>query len=46
MGYQDRSYYRDSGRGSGIPLMWFWSGVVPLFTAFIIRASAHAMLVL
>jgi stage IV sporulation protein FB len=46
MGYQDRSYYRDSGRGSGNPLMWFWSGTVPLFTAFGIRVQAHAMLVL
>jgi stage IV sporulation protein FB len=46
MAWQDRSYYRESGRGSGNPLMWFVSGAVPLFTAFGIRVQAHAMLVL
>jgi len=46
MGYSDRSYYRDSGRGNGNPLMWFVSGSVPLFTAWGIRVQAHAMLVL
>ena len=44
MGWQDRSYYRDSGRGAGSPLMWLWSGSVPLFTVFGIRVRAHAML--
>jgi stage IV sporulation protein FB len=46
MGYSDRSYYRDSGRGNGNPLMWFVSGSVPLFTAWGIRVQAHAMLIL
>jgi Zn-dependent protease len=46
MGWQDRSYYRDSSQGAGNPLMWLWSGSVPLFTAFGIRVQAHAMLVI
>jgi len=44
MGWQDRSYYRDSGRGSGNPLLWLISGSVPLFTVFGIRVRAHATL--
>ena len=47
MGYQDRSYYRDSaGRGSGSPLAWLVFGSVPLFTVFGIRVRAHAMLII
>lgn len=44
MGWQDRSYYRDSGRGAGNPFMWLLTGSVPLFTAFGIRVRAHATL--
>src|SRR5260221_14621489 len=44
MGWQDRSYYRDSGRGSSNPLLWLMTGSVPLFTAFGIRVRAHASL--
>jgi Zn-dependent protease len=46
MGYQDRSYYRDSGSGSSNPLMWLIAGSMPLFTAFGIRVRAHASMVL
>src|SRR5258707_11957965 len=46
MGWQDRSYYRDSGSNSGNPLMWLMTGSVPLFTAFGIRVRAHASLVI
>ena len=46
MGYQDRSYYRDSGRQPGNPMMWLLTGSVPLFTALGIRVRAHAMLLL
>lgn len=45
MGYEDRSYYRDS-RGAGNPFMWLLTGSVPLFTAFGIRVRAHASLLL
>jgi stage IV sporulation protein FB len=44
MGWQDRSYYRDSGRGSGNPLMWLLGGSIPLFTAFGIRVRMHVSL--
>jgi Zn-dependent protease len=44
MGWQDRSYYRDSGSGSHNPLMWLMTGSVPLFTAFGIRVRMHASL--
>ena len=44
MGWQDRSYYRDSSSSSGNPLMWLFSGSVPLFTAFGIRVRMHASL--
>jgi Zn-dependent protease len=44
MGWQDRSYYRDSSQGAGNPFMWLLTGSVPLFTAFGIRVRAHAML--
>lgn len=46
MGWQDRSYYRDSSHGTGNPLMWLWFGSLPLFTAFGIRVKAHATLIL
>jgi Zn-dependent protease len=45
MGWQDRSYYRDSSQGAGNPFMWLLTGSVPLFTAFGIRVRAHAMLI-
>lgn len=45
MGYQDRHYYRDGGRGGFNPLEWLFSGSVPLFTVFGIRVRAHASLV-
>lgn len=44
MAWQDRSYYRESGRGSGNPLMWLLTGSVPLFTAFGIRVRMHVSL--
>jgi Zn-dependent protease len=46
MGYQDRSYYRDSGSGSTNPLMWLLYGSVPLFSAFGINVRAHASMLL
>lgn len=46
MGWQDRSYYRDSSQGAGNPFVWLMTGSVPLFTAFDIRVRAHAMLLL
>ena len=46
MGWQDRSYYRDSSQGAGNPLMWLLTGSVPLFTAFGIRVRMHASLLL
>jgi Zn-dependent protease len=48
LGYQDRPYYRDQGGGgfAGNPLMWIFTGSVPLFTAFGIRVRAHASLIL
>jgi Zn-dependent protease len=46
MGYQDRSYYRDSGSGSFNPLVWLFTGSMPLFTVFGIRVRAHASLVI
>lgn len=47
MGWQDRPYYRDSGPSfSGNPLMWLFTGSVPLFTAFGIRVRMHATLLL
>lgn len=44
MGWQDRPYYRDQSSSSGNPLMWIFSGSVPLFTAFRIRVRMHAAL--
>src|SRR4051812_37317216 len=46
MGWQDRSYYRDSGQGSGNPLMWAAYGRLPLFTIFGIRVQIHASLII
>lgn len=46
MGWQDRSYYRDSSQGSSNPLMWLLTGSIPLFTAFGIRVRMHASLLL
>src|SRR5260221_6618396 len=46
MGWQDRSYYRDSGRGSSNPLLWLLTGSVPLFTAFGIRVRMHASMLI
>ncbi|HEY7115517.1 MAG TPA: site-2 protease family protein [Tepidisphaeraceae bacterium] len=46
MGWQDRSYYRDSSRGASNPLMWLLTGSVPLFTAFGIRVRMHASLLI
>lgn len=46
MGWQDRSYYRDSSQGAGNPIMWLLTGSVPLFTAFGIRVRAHAWLLI
>lgn len=46
MGWQDRSYYRDSGSDAG-PLKWLiWliSGSIPLYTAFGIRVRMHVSL--
>jgi Zn-dependent protease len=45
MGWQDRSYYRDSGASPRNPLMWLLSGSVPLFTAFRIRVRLHASMI-
>src|SRR5215207_481582 len=45
MAWQDRPYYRDRDSSAGNPLMWLWSGSVPLFTIFNIRVRAHAALV-
>ena len=46
MGWQDRSYYRDSSQGANNPLLWLLTGSVPLFTAFGIRVRMHASLLL
>lgn len=46
MGWQDRPYYRDQSESSGNPLLWIFSGSVPLFTAFGIRVRMHASLLL
>jgi Zn-dependent protease len=46
MGWQDRPYYRDQSSSSGNPLLWIFSGSVPLFTAFGIRVRMHASLLL
>ena len=47
MGWQDRPYYRDQGPSPRNPLIWLFTGSVPLFTAFGIRVRMHAsMLVL
>jgi Zn-dependent protease len=47
MAWQDRHYYRDQSGGTGSPLMWLFTGSIPLFTVFGIRVRAHAsMLVL
>jgi Zn-dependent protease len=47
MGWQDRPYYRDQGPTPRNPLLWLFTGSVPLFTAFGIRVRMHAsMLVL
>jgi Zn-dependent protease len=46
MGWQDRPYYRDQGASSGNPLLWIFSGSVPLFTAFGIRVRMHATLLM
>jgi stage IV sporulation protein FB len=45
MGFQDRSYYRDGGGTTGNPLMWLFSGSVPLFTIFGVRVRMHATMV-
>lgn len=45
MAWQDRHYYRDQGASSN-PLLWFFTGSVPLFTAFRIRVRMHASLLL
>ena len=45
MGWQDRHYYRDKGSSSN-PLLWLFSGSVPLFTAFGIRVRMHASMLL
>lgn len=45
MGWQDRSYYRDSSASSGNPFLWLLSGSMPLFTVFGIRVRMHASLV-
>jgi stage IV sporulation protein FB len=44
MGWQDRSYYRDSSSGSTNPLMWLLTGSIPLYTAFGIRVRMHVSL--
>src|SRR3954447_6728362 len=44
MGWQHRSYYRDSSQGASNPLMWLLTGSVPLFTAFGIRVRMHVSL--
>src|SRR3954447_2630222 len=46
MGWQDRSYYRDSSQGANNPLMWLLNGSLPLFTAFGIRVRMHVSLLL
>src|SRR5258708_23138657 len=46
MGWQDRPYYRDQDSSSGSPLMWLFTGSIPLFTAFGIRVRMHATLLL
>ena len=46
MGWQDRSYYRDSGPSPSNPLMWLLSGSVPLFTLFRVRVRVHASMLL
>src|SRR3954454_6179219 len=45
MGWQDRSYYRDSS-GSTNPLVWLLTGRVALFNVFGIQVYAHASLIL
>lgn len=44
MGWEDRPYYRDRGGAAGSPLLWLFTGSVPLFTVFGIRVRMHAML--
>jgi stage IV sporulation protein FB len=46
MGWQDRPYYRDQGSSPSNPLLWLFSGSIPLFTAFRIRVRMHMSLVL
>jgi hypothetical protein len=45
MGWQDRPYSRDQSFKSN-PLLWLFSGSVPLFTAFGVRVRMHASLLL
>src|SRR4051812_9913331 len=45
MGWQDRSYYRDSGPGAGNAILRMLTGSFPLFTAWGIRVRVHASLV-
>lgn len=46
MGYQDRSYYRDSSHSAHNPLMWLLSGSLHLFTVAGVRVKAHASLLI
>lgn len=47
MGWEDRSYYRERGPSGGFnPLMWLFTGTVPLFVVFGIRVKAHASMFL
>lgn len=45
MGWQDRPYYRDQGPSPRNPLIWLFTGSVPLFTVFGIRVRMHASLI-
>ncbi len=44
MAWQDRPYYRDREPSRMGPLLWLWSGSVPLFTFAGIRVRMHASL--
>jgi Zn-dependent protease len=46
MGWQDRSYYRDSSQGSSSGWMWLLNGSVPLFTVLGIRVRMHVTLLI
>jgi Zn-dependent protease len=46
MAWEDRPYYRDRSGQSTNPLMWLFTGSVPLFTAFGIRVRAHVVMLL